>query len=152
VALIPLAILVYGQGAQMKIALVVYACVWPIFFNTIYGVRDVEPLAKETARIFRTSPVGVVTHVLLPSAAPFIATGIRIAAAIALIVTISAELLAGAASGIGSWILSMSSGGANLSLVYAGTIFAGALGLLLNALLVGVERRLFAWNTVEQED
>jgi NitT/TauT family transport system permease protein len=50
----------------------------------------------------------VVTHVLLPSAAPFIATGIRIAAAVALIVTISAELLAGAASGVGSWILEMS--------------------------------------------
>jgi NitT/TauT family transport system permease protein len=42
----PLAILVYGQGAQMKIALVVYACLWPIFFNTVYGVRDVEPCGE----------------------------------------------------------------------------------------------------------
>ena len=152
VALIPLAILVYGQGAQMKVALVVYACLWPIFFNTVYGVRDVEPVAKETARAYRTSPLRVVTHVLLPSAAPFIATGIRIAAAVALIVTISAELLAGAASGVGSWILEMSSGGANLSLVYAGTLVAGLLGLILNTSLVAVERRLFRWNGVQRGD
>ena len=152
VALIPLAILVYGQGAQMKIALVVYACLWPIVFNTVYGVRDVEPLAKETARVYRTARLRVLTHVLLPSAAPFIATGIRIAAAIALIVTISAELLAGAASGVGSWILAMSSGGASLSLVYAGTLFAGLLGLILNTSLVAVERRLFRWNSVQQGD
>jgi len=152
VALIPLAILVYGQGAQMKIALVVYACLWPIVFNTVYGVRDVEPLAKETARVYRTARLRVLTHVLLPSAAPFIATGIRIAAAIALIVTISAELLAGAASGVGSWILATSSGGASLSLVYAGTLFAGLLGLILNTSLVAVERRLFRWNSVQQGD
>ena len=152
VALIPLAILMFGQGAEMKVSLVVYACLWPIFFNTIYGVRDVEPLTKETAKIFRVSPLRVVTHVLLPSSAPFIATGIRIAAAIALIVTISAELLAGAADGIGAWILRMSSGGANLSLVYAGTIFAGLLGLVLNGALVEGERRLFRWNTAGLEE
>ncbi|WP_081793284.1 ABC transporter permease [Intrasporangium chromatireducens] len=145
VALIPLAILLFGQGAQMKVSLVVYASVWPIFFNTIYGVRDVEPLAKETARIFRIPPLRVLTHVLLPSAAPFVATGIRVAAAIALIVTISAELLAGSADGLGAWILRMSSGGANLALVYAGTIFAGLLGLVVNWLLVRGEQRLFRW-------
>src|SRR5690606_26463328 len=102
VALIPLAILILGQGTDMKVALVIYASVWPILFNTIYGVRDVDPVAKETARTFRLNRFGVLTRVSLPWAAPFAATGIRISAAIALIVTISAELLAGSASGIGS--------------------------------------------------
>lgn len=147
VALIPVAILVFGQDADMKIALVVYASIWPILFNTIYGVRDVDPIAKETARTFRLSRVAVLTRVSLPSAAPFAFTGIRISAAIALIVAISAELLAGSADGIGAFILRTSSGGGDTALVFGGTIVAGLLGVLVNLLLVGAERLLFRWKT-----
>ena len=145
VALIPLAILVFGQGTDMKIALVVYASLWPIFFNTVYGVRDVDPVAKETARTFRLSRIGVLARVSLPYAAPLAATGVRISAAIALIVTISAELLAGSASGIGAYILRISSGGGDTSLVFAGTIVAGLIGVVVNLVLVAVERKMFAW-------
>jgi NitT/TauT family transport system permease protein len=147
VALIPVAILVFGQDADMKIALAVYASIWPILFNTIYGVRDVDPIAKETARTFRLSRVEILTRVSLPSAAPFAATGIRISAAIALIVTISAELLAGSADGIGSFILRTSSGGGDTALVFAGTVIAGLLGVLVNVLLEGAERLAFRWKT-----
>lgn len=147
VALIPLAILVLGQGAEMKIALTVYAALWPILFNTIYGVRDVDPIAKETARTFRLSQLGILTRVSLPSAAPFAATGIRISASIALIVTISAELLAGSAQGIGAYILRTSSGGGDTALVFGGTVIAGLLGVLVNMLLVGAERLIFRWKT-----
>ena len=52
VALIPLAILIYGRGTEMKVALVVFACVWPMLFNTIYGIRRVDPVAADTARVF----------------------------------------------------------------------------------------------------
>jgi NitT/TauT family transport system permease protein len=145
VALIPLAILVFGQNTDMKIALVVYASLWPIFFNTVYGVRDVDPIAKETARTFRLSRIGILARVSLPYAAPLAATGVRISAAIALIVTISAELLAGSASGIGAYILRISSGGGDTSLVFAGTIVAGLLGVVVNLVLVAVERKIFAW-------
>lgn len=147
VALIPVAILVFGQGADMKIALTIYAAIWPILFNTIYGVRDVDPIAKETARTFRLSRIGILTRVSLPSAAPFAATGIRISAAIALIVTISAELLAGSASGIGAYILRTSSGGGDTAYVFAGTVIAGLLGVLVNLLLVQGERLIFRWKT-----
>jgi NitT/TauT family transport system permease protein len=145
VALIPLAILVFGQNTDMKIALVVYASLWPIFFNTVYGVRDVDPIAKETARTFRLGRIGILARVSLPYAAPLAATGVRISAAIALIVTISAELLAGSASGIGAYILRISSGGGETSLVFAGTIVAGLLGMLVNGVLVAIERKIFAW-------
>jgi NitT/TauT family transport system permease protein len=145
VALIPLAILVFGQNTDMKIALVVYASLWPIFFNTVYGVRDVDPIAKETARTFRLGRIGILARVSLPYAAPLAATGVRISASIALIVTISAELLAGSASGIGAYILRISSGGGETSLVFAGTIVAGLLGVLVNGVLVAIERKIFAW-------
>jgi NitT/TauT family transport system permease protein len=83
--------------------------------------------------------------VSLPAASPFIATGVRVASAIALILAISTELLAGAAGGIGSFILRASSGGGNADLVYAATAMTGVLGLLLNWVLLLVERRALAW-------
>lgn len=151
VALIPLAILVFGQGTEMKVALAVYAALWPIFFNTVYGVRDVDPVTKDTAKSFQLSPVGTLWHVSMRHAGPFIFTGIRISAAIALIVTISAELLAGSASGVGAFILRTSSGGGDTALVFAGTIIAGLLGIIINWLLQLLERRMFAWKFVGEE-
>ncbi len=145
VALIPLAILLFGQGLQLKTALIVYACTWPVLFNTIYGVQDVDPLAKDTARSFGFGRPAILARVTLPAAAPFIATGVRVAAAVALVLAISTELLAGAAGGIGTFILKESSGGEHADLVYAATAMTGVLGLVLNWALLTLERRALAW-------
>src|SRR6266508_3164627 len=139
VALIPLAILLFGQGLQLKTSLIAYASFWPLLFNTVYGVQDVDPIAKDTARSFGLGRLAVLGRVTLPAASTFIATGVRVASAIALILAISTELLAGAAGGIGSFILRASSGGGNADLVYAATAMTGVLGLVLNwALLLVV--------------
>lgn len=150
VALIPLAILVFGQGLSMKVALIVYASMWPILFNSIYGVHDVDPVAKDTARAFGFGRLAILRRVVLPSAAPFIYTGVRVAAAIALILAISAELLAGGSQGIGTWMLAVGSGSVDRTLVYAGTVVTGLLGLLINWVLVVGERRLFGWHLARQ--
>jgi NitT/TauT family transport system permease protein len=149
VALIPLAILVWGQGLQMKVVLVAYATVWPILYNTIYGVHDVDPVASETARSFGAGRGSILRRVTLPSAAPFVFTGIRVAASIGLIVVVGAELLAGAANGIGTFILIQGSNGNRADLVLAGATVAGILGVLIDLSLRAVERRLFAWRGQE---
>jgi NitT/TauT family transport system permease protein len=145
VAWIPLAILVFGR-TEMRVPLACYSAVWPILINTIYGMHDVDPVAKETARTFGLGRLAGVVRVALPSAAPFIYTGVRIAAAIALIVVISTELIAGGGQGIGTWMFNWSASGSNPQYVYAGTIVAGLLGVALNALLVAGDRRWFAWH------
>jgi NitT/TauT family transport system permease protein len=152
VALIPLAILLYGRGTEMKVALAMYACVWPILFNTIYGIRSVDPVASDTARVFGLGKVKTATRVHLRSAAPFVYTGVKIAASIAVILVVSAELLAGgaAAGGIGILMLNASSIG-DQSRVYALTIVSGLIGLVLNIGFASVERRLFPWNVQEDE-
>lgn len=149
VALVPLAILMFGTSTTMKFMLVLYAALWPIMLNTLYGAREMDPVTRETARTFRLTWWETLTKVFLPHAAPFAFTGIRISAAIALIVTVSAELLAGTASGIGSFILRVQSGGGSTAQVFAGTIVAGVLGVLVNAALKAVESVLFAWRTEE---
>jgi NitT/TauT family transport system permease protein len=146
VAIIPLAILIMGRGLDMRVTLVAYASLWPILFNTIYGMREVDPVARDTARVFGYGPVEVLRRVSIPSAAPFVYTGIRVAAAIALIVAISTELIAGGTTGLGVWMLSMQQTGVDRRFLYAGIVVAGLLGLLVNAILVAVERRLFHWH------
>jgi NitT/TauT family transport system permease protein len=145
VALIPLAMIVLGNDAEMKIALIVFSTSWPVLFNTIYGMHDVDPIAKLTAKSFGRGRLATLFTVSLPSAAPFIFTGIRIAASVALIVAISAELLASASEGLGRWMLDAGATGNRPDLVYAATIIAGLIGLAINFLLVLVERRFLAW-------
>lgn len=146
VALIPLVVLLLGRGLDMKVVLVAYASVWPILFNTIYGVREVDPLARDTGRVFGLGRTAVLWRIALPAASPFIATGVRVSAAIALILAISAELIAGGSQGLGVWMLASSQTGVPRELLYAGIVVAGLLGLALNALLATGERRLFAWH------
>ena len=144
VALIPVAILLFGQGLQMKVSLVVYGSLWPILFNTIYGMHGVDPVAKETARSFGFGRLSILARVAVPSAAPFVWTGIRVAAAIALILAISAELLSGGTRGIGTYMVLVQQSGRQ-DLVYAGTIVTGIVGFLLNWAFVRAEHRLFGW-------
>ena len=145
VALIPLGILLWGQGLSMKVILVAYATVWPILFNTIYGVRDVDPIAVQTARCFGLGSIAILRRISLPSAAPLIFTGIRISASIGLIVVVGSELLASAQSGIGSYILFVSLNGGQMDSVIAGAAIAGIVGALINSVLEQIDRRLFAW-------
>jgi NitT/TauT family transport system permease protein len=145
VALIPLAILVWGNGLGLKVGLTVFSIVWPILFNTMYGVHDVDPVAKETARSFGMRRLRLLRHVTLPSAAPFILTGIRVAASVAFIVVVGTELFAGAQDGIGAFLLANTSGGGDIATTMAGAFWAGALGLIINVLLSYLDRRFFRW-------
>lgn len=145
VALIPVAMLLLGKGLEMKVGLIVFSAAWPILFNTIYGMHDVDPIAKLTARSFGRGRIATLFTVSFPSAAPFIFTGVRISASVALIVAVSAEFFGGANTGLGYWLIQMSSTGNRPDLVFAGAVVAGLLGLAVNGLLVLVERRFLAW-------
>ncbi|GGS94200.1 ABC transporter permease [Nonomuraea spiralis] len=147
VAIIPLAILLIPVDGLMKISVIVYASMWPILINTLYGMHDVDPLAKESLRSFGFGRLAVLARVSLPSAAPFVATGIRIAAGIALVLAVSAELLAGGAAGIGVYTIQAGSGN-RMDLIMAATFWAGAFGVFANFVLLVGERRLFHWHRV----
>ncbi|GGV44855.1 ABC transporter permease [Streptomyces spectabilis] len=143
VALIPLAILVFAEPVRVERSLVCYAALWPILLNTLYGLRDVDPVAKETLRSFGFGPLSVLWRVSLPSAGPFVLTGVRIAASVGLIVAISAELRAGGDAGLGVYLLQTQSGGGRPDLMLAGAVWAGALGAAVNGVLVAVGREVF---------
>ncbi|WP_078869383.1 ABC transporter permease [Streptomyces sp. NRRL B-1347] len=143
VALIPLAILVFAEPVRVERSLVCYAALWPILLNTLYGLRDVDPVAKETLRSFGFGPLSVLLRVSLPSAGPFVLTGVRIAASVGLIVAVSAELRAGGDSGLGVYLLQSQSGGGRPDLMVAGAVWAGALGVVTNGVLVALGQLAF---------
>lgn len=146
VALIPLVIVLFGAGVQMKLTLVVYGAMWPILFNTVYALSEVDPVATDTARAFGFGRLTIIRRVWLPSAAPFIATGVRVSMAIALIITISCGLLAGGENGIGIFIIRASSGAGHTDVVLAAAVLTGLLGYLGNTGLERTERALFGWH------
>lgn len=145
IALIPLAILVVGQGIEMKLLIAVYAAMWPILFNTIYGVHGVDPKTVDMARSFSMSRTDILRRVLLPGAAPFIFAGLRLSSAIVLVAVITVELVAGASTGIGSFIAQSRSSGTRIPDVYAGILMSGVLGLVINMAMLKADQSLFGW-------
>lgn len=148
VALILLVSLLLGPGLRMAATLIVYGAIWPVLYNTIAGIDDVDPVARETHRAFGFSRLQAVWMVSLPSAAPFIATGIRLASAVALILDIATGYITGPINGpgIGAYIAQQSTGGSNTTVILAATVWAGVLGLALDLLLTGAQRRLLRWH------
>jgi len=149
VALIPLAILVYGTGLQSKVFLVVFAATWPLLIQTIYGARDLDPIQLETARSFRISRKDRILRVTLMGAVPYIATGLRIASATALILAITAELIIGS-EGLGREINLARQGGAT-DLMYALIVTTGLVGWGLNTLFAAGERRVLHWHPSQRK-
>lgn len=146
VALIPLIMIVLGSGPDAKITLAVYASVWPILFNIIYALDEIDPLLVDTARSFGDGRLRVMFAVALPHAAPFAFTGLRLSAAIALIVTVSTEYLAGSEIGVGAFIIDTATTAGKMDMVLAGTVVIGIVGYLVNEALERIGRRIFRWS------
>jgi ABC-type nitrate/sulfonate/bicarbonate transport system permease component len=150
VALIPLAVLVYGSGLESKVFLATFAATWPLLMQTLYGVQDVDPVATDTARSFGFSRAQRLWRVTLPSAVPYIATGVRISAAVALILVVTAELVIGA-PGLGRQI-NLARQGQNVDLMYALILATGLLGVGLNLVFTRIERRVLHWHPSQRAE
>lgn len=144
VAVLPLVVLLFGITLQMKIYLVAFVAFWPVVVQTIYGVHDVDPLARDSARCYGLGRLRQFLWVVLPSSAPYIATAVRIAAIAALGVDIAVEMIVGT-SGIGNLMDSAQYASSGPAL-YALIVTTGVLGWLINATLHQVENRTLHWH------
>jgi ABC-type nitrate/sulfonate/bicarbonate transport system permease component len=144
VALIPLAVLLFGIKIESSLLLIVYACFWQVLIQVLYGVADVDNVAMQTARSYGFSYVQRVRDVVFPTMLPYLMTGIRLAASVALILAITAELLIGS-PGLGKEIALAQSGGA-ISGMYALILATGFLGVGINAITRVVEKRVLSWH------
>jgi NitT/TauT family transport system permease protein len=138
-ALLPVFILFFGIGELSKVALVLYACSWPILLNTIGGVRAVDPLLIKSARTMGVSTLGLLRKVILPAALPTVLVGIRLAGASSVLVLIAAEMV-GAKAGLG-YLIIYSQYNFQIPQMYAGIVATTAVGLTFARALLWIERR-----------
>ncbi|MGB6504756.1 MAG: ABC transporter permease [Xanthobacteraceae bacterium] len=144
VALIPLAVLLFGSQIQSTLVLVVYASFWPVLIQVLYGVQDVDPVARETARSYGLGAWAQIRYVTWPTTLPYLMTGIRLAAAVALILAITSEIAIDT-QGLGKEISDTESGGA-VAIMYAYVIVTGIIGVIVNLGARALERRVLAWH------
>ncbi len=143
-ALIPLLFLTLGTTLRSEVFLATFGAFWPILVQTMYGVRDVDPVTIDTARSFGVPRRAQLWRITLPSAVPYIATGIRIASAVALILAFTAELFMGT-PGLGKTLNYAQSYGLTTQL-YALALATGVLGLGTHLLFTTLERRALRWH------
>jgi len=143
-AYLPIVILFLGIDDEMKIFMISFASFFPVLLNTYSGVRSVDPIQLQTARTFGVTGWKLMWQIVLPSASPFIFTGMRISLAVALIVMVISEMVA-ASSGIGYFILSAQRG-FKIRDMFAGVLTLAVVGYVLNRLFVAIENRVLAWH------
>lgn len=144
IALVPAALLVLGVGDASRIAVIAFGLCFPILVNTAEGVRGIPVEVRDTATMLHVGRVERLWRVYLPAALPLIMAGLRVAVSIGLILVVVSEFV-GEANGVGSWILVQQSI-YHVPETWAGILFLGLLGYLLNRLFLIVERRVLAWH------
>ena len=142
--LIPLLFLTLGANFKSEVFLAAFGAFWPLLVQTMYGVRDVDPIAIDTGRSFGVGRLERLVRITLPSSLPYIATGLRISSTVSLILAFTAELFMGT-PGLGQAMNFAVSYGLNDQL-YALALATGFLGLAIHFLTAAAERRLLRWH------
>jgi len=145
VALIPLAVLLFGVKIESSLLLIVYAAFWQVLIQVLYGVADVDMVANNTAKTYGLGRMARIRYVVFPTALPYLMTGVRLAGAVALVLAITAELVIGS-PGLGREIALAQSGGA-ISGMYALVLATGLIGVLINMLMRFIEKKTLSWHS-----
>jgi ABC-type nitrate/sulfonate/bicarbonate transport system permease component len=149
VALIPLAVLLYGTGIRATLLLVVYAAFWQMLVQVLHGVADVDPVARETADSYRLGRLARTRYLVWPTALPYAVTGLRLATSVALVLAVTGELVIGT-PGLGREIAVARSSNA-VPAMYALVVVTGLLGVAANLATRAAERRALAWHPAVRE-
>lgn len=142
-ALVPLFIVWFGIGELPKVGLITLGTAFPTYLNLYAGIRGVEAKLVEAGRSFGLSRAALITHVVLPGAAPNFLVGLRYALGNAWLSLVVAEQI-NASSGIGYLINNARDFMQTDVIVVCLMVYAG-LGLASDYLVRTLERRLLAW-------
>lgn len=148
--LAPLIGLSFGNGAGAKLLVIALAAFYPVALATAGGVRNVERAHLELGRALTLDRRQVFRHILLPAAAPAIASGFLQALAFAWLATIGSELLFTASAGLGSFMQQAEANG-RMEMVIVGITAIALVGLAMNGLVIRAVHWLLPWHAVEQK-
>jgi NitT/TauT family transport system permease protein len=147
VALVPVIVLWTGFGPAAKVVVVFLFSVFAIILNTARGVRDVDPELVEVARSYLAGEVGLWKDVVLPSALPYVITGVRLAVGRALVGVVVAEFYT-AIAGLG-FLIETYANAFQTAKVFVPVVILMALGVALTWVLQLLEAWLAPWRETE---
>jgi NitT/TauT family transport system permease protein len=148
IAWIPLALAWFKIGLASIVFIIFIGAFFPVLLNTIDGVRRVNHTWIEAATMFGANERQLLYMVIVPAALPTIWTGLRVGFGIAWMSVVAAEMI-GTASGLGYLIIYAYNFG-QIQVIIAGMIVIGLIGLSIDYLLKGIERKRFAWQGLER--
>lgn len=143
-ALVPIFLIILGGTDAMRLAFIVFGCIWPVLLNTMQSVRAIDPTYHETAKAFHIRPLRTFAAVFLPAASPGVVAGMRVSLSLALILMVISEWML-ATSGLGFFLLDAQRR-FQITDLWAAMLVLGIAGYLLNVLFVAVEHRLLRWH------
>jgi sulfonate transport system permease protein len=142
--LVPAVMTVFGIGFTMKVVIIAFAAVWPTLLNTLDGMRGVDEIKLDTARVLGLSGFARTRKVVLPAAAPQIVAGLRNSLQVSVILMVVSEWIA-STGGIGYFIVSAQESFDYLDM-WTGIIVLALVGTVLNLAFVLTENRLLHWH------
>jgi sulfonate transport system permease protein len=148
IAWIPLLIMWLGIGEESKVAVIIIGALWPVLLNTISGILSVDKKLLEVAQVLEKGKKEILFNVILPSAWPSIITGIRLGISTAWTCVVAAEMIA-ASSGIG-YMITYARELSQPDVVLVGVFTIGLVGLLIDFIIMRIQKRLLRWNYIQQ--
>ncbi|MBW9207601.1 ABC transporter permease [Mumia sp. zg.B17] len=147
--LVPVLMLLIGVDNRMKVLVIVFGAIWPVLLNTVEGVRAVDPVLVDTARTYGLTRLTRLRTLVLPSAAPQIAAGVRQALSIGLILMVISEMFA-SSSGLGFTIVVFQRSFAVVEM-WSGIVLLGLIGVAVSIVFQACERRVLHWYYGQKE-
>jgi sulfonate transport system permease protein len=143
VAILPAVAALMGYGTEMKVTIIVLAAIWPTLLNTLDGMRSIDPVRLDTAKVLHMSGFRTVRSVVFPNALPQIMAGLRNSLQVAVIMMVVSELIA-STSGIGFFILDAQQRFA-ITEMWTGVIVLGLIGSALTLVFLAIEHIVLRW-------
>ena len=148
VALIPFIILWFGLGTPAKIVVIWFMALLPILINTYAGVQNTDPDLLEAARSFGARRGQLFRHIMLPAALPYVITGLRLGASMAMVGAVFAESQT-ALAGLG-YLMAQYSGSFQTAKYFGPVLVLAGMGMLISEGLKVLERRLGRWKSTRE--
>lgn len=143
-ALVPTFIIVFGASEVTRVVAIAASTIWLVLMNTMHGVRTLDPVMRDTGRVFHIPPWRQLTRIILPFAAPKIFAALRVTLSLSLKVMLVAEWLL-TDYGLGFYLLDKQRN-YEIAEMWSALFMLAILGYLINIVFLMVERRLLAWH------
>ncbi len=140
-AMVPVATLLLGYDQSMKVTVVTLAAIWPILLNTRSGAQRLDGTLLDTAKSLRLDAVDRIGKVVVPALLPSIVLGVRVAAPVAVVITLLVEVVTGV-DGVGA-LIAHAQRTFQPARVYALMVVAGVMSALVNAVVGAIETAMF---------